>query len=723
MTNIFTRDTKDYHRDLNILQHCHEDNAFYLHKETGRPFEECLEYVLRATGQGGEFEIIDPPVGALCRDGGADREKRVLTLGQYIQDVIDREYIISPSMAVYVSTKENESLIAKYIAINIAARAKAKKEMHNALIAGDKLLYDFKKIEQTSRKLNNNALSGAQASFSTPLYNKSAHSSLTSTCRTETSYGNANNEKLIAGNRHYWCPDVVLSSIITISRMTDLPALEALINKYRLHYPTPAEAMDCVLYSTKFYWTNKGSEAAILSLLTKITPLERAAFVYVGDMYHLHKYNPEVVVDFLVRISTRVTGVVVENPDAVLATMDSDLNAYVCSLCYHEVMGTDIKGIKDDPVKYNTVVATVANINATLLAYKDMIQTLWVTDNLPSSVANIPSIIRRTAVTSDTDSTIFTAQHWTHTVSGSYKFTDLSKAISATITYLASSVIAHVLAQMSANIGVDPRHIAKLGMKNEYNFPVFVLTSRAKHYYAYQGSCEGNVYEDYKMEIKGVELRNSNIPSHVMSKLKKLMAFIMDEVIAHGDLSIVDVFDEIALLELDIINSVKRGSYSYMSTGQIKNIESYKNPLSSNYIYYGLWEEVFGDKYGHTSPPSFGVVKVSLDADSPTKLKQWLANFQDRTVAAKFEAWAQRTGKKAMTQILLPKNVVSSTGIPIEVIAGVDTRKLVFGIISGFYLVLESLGIYMIDENLTRLVSDFHTPTRTTSRFDEPTIH
>jgi hypothetical protein len=717
--NAFAKPTTEYHRDINILQHCHDDNAFYLHKVTGKPFDECLAWVIKETSTGGKFPIVDPDVLALCRDKGEDKERQVMKLSNYISDVIEKEYIVAPSMAVYVSTKENESLIAKFIAINIAARAKAKKEMFEADLAGNKLLKAFKNIEQTSRKLNNNALSGAQASYSTPLYNKSAHSALTSTCRTETSYGNAVNEKFIAGNRHLWCPDVVISSIITISRMTDLLGLNAIMHKYHLHFPTAEEAMQVVLYSTKFYWQNKDSESEIFELLSCLSPIERAAFVYVGDLYHLHVYNPSIVVDFLVRISSKHVATPDMNHDEIMSHVDSDLNAYVCSLCWRELIGTSIRDLKkSDPEKFLTVVGTVNNILNTIDDFSDIIKVLWVSENLPSSVASIPSIIRRAAVLSDTDSTVFTAQHWTHTVTGSYKFTDLSKAVSATITYLSTQIIAHVLAIMSANIGVDPKHIAKLGMKNEYNFPVLALTSRAKHYYAYKGSQEGNVKKEYEMEVKGVELRSSNIPAHVMFVLHKLIAFIMDEVIANGDLSIVDIFDEIALLELDIINSVNAGGYSYMSTGQIKEIESYKKPHSSNYIYYGLWEEVFADKYGHTAPPSFSVVKVSLNANNPAKFKAWLDGFGDQLLADKFRAWAAKTGKKNMTQILLPENVVSATGIPPEIIKGVNTRKLVYGTVSGFYLILESLGIYMIDNNLTRLVSDFHVPTRTKSRFE-----
>lgn len=717
--SIFLKNPEEYIRDINVLKHCHHDHAYFLHKETGKPFDFCLDYVIKQTSKDGQFPLVDPEVLSLRRGTNGDKERKVTTFSDYLNDIQRNNYIVSPSLAVYKSTAEEESESALYITGNIALRAKAKKEMFEADLAKNQILVAMKEIEQTSRKLNNNAMSGAQASFSTPLFNKSAHSSLTSTCRTETSYGNANNEKFITGNRHYWCPDVVIANIISICTSSDLLRLDKAMQRYGIHYPTAEEAMECISYSTDFYWRNNNAFDDFFSLLSKLDPVERAAFVYIGDLHHLAKHNDSLVRNFLTRLSSRITDVAIDDPSEVLKKLDADTRAFIGLLCHHELSGTSIEKIKiDNPVGYNTVAATFINIQDTLSEYEDMIKALWVTPNMPGSIANIPSIIRRAAITSDTDSTIFTAQDWTRFITGSDKFTDQSKAISATITYLASQLIANILAQMSANIGVDKKHLFKLGMKNEYNFPVFVLTSRAKHYYAYQGAREGNVYEHYERETKGVELRNSNIPPHVNKKLNGLMAFIMDEIIDKQSLSIIDVFDEIALLELDIISTVNRGGYEYMKTGQIKNINSYVNPEQSNYIHYGMWEEVFADKYGHTAPPSYTVVKVSLNADSPTLLKQWVASIKDEDIKTKLVAWLTKKNRKGVTQLLLPENIVSSAGIPEEIIIGVDIRKLIYNTMSGFYLVLESLGIYMIDSDLTKLVSDYHIPTRSKSRFD-----
>ena len=84
----------------------------------------------------------------------------------------------------------------------------------------------------------------------------------------------------------------------------------------------------------------------------------------------------------------------------------------------------------------------------------------------------------------------------------------------------------------------------------------------------------------------------------------------------------------------------------------------------------------------------------------------------DREQAEHFQRWITRTGKTNITTFVLPLTNLQTSGIPIEITQAIDMRKLVKNISSPFYLLLESLGIYMSNENITRLVSDnyIHTP-------------
>ena len=59
-----------------------------------------------------------------------------------------------------------------------------------------------------------------------------------------------------------------------------------------------------------------------------------------------------------------------------------------------------------------------------------------------------------------------------------------------------------------------------------------------------------------------------------------------------------------------------------------------------------------------------------------------------------------------ITQFLIPMDVISTKGMPEEIIQCMDIRKIVFTTMAPFYLVLETYGVYMKDKNITKLVSD-----------------
>lgn len=707
--NNFVLKPTEYKRNIDLIPAYHRDAATYLSKMTGRSYEECLEYVITVTAKGGKHGMVDPEALCLSKEKEGERTRLVLPLTEYFRDIIEQRHLLSPTLAVYLHPNVKRSLLSKYISGNIARRGKFKKEGQAAKMAGDSQLAALRENQQTTMKIKNNALSGAHASNGTPLCNKSSHSTLTSTCRSATGYGNANNEKFLFGNRHYWMPDLVKTNIISIINQTNLVELEAVMQQFGIRHPTVEETMACITYSTDLYWKNKLETNLIRALVESLSDIERSAFVYVGDMYHLAQYNHDVVHTFMGRLATKAI-IPDDDPDPIIASLDSDMVAFISLLCEKELDGTTIKTVREKKgdEAYRLVAATARKVKETLDDYAPMIKGLWVTDNAPASVASLPTSIRRGAVTSDTDSTIFTTQYWTEWYVGKLDFSEMSKAISATATYLTSQTIIHVLARMTANMGVIPEQIHQLSMKNEYAFPVFCLTPRAKHYYAYRSAQEGNVFKEFETEIKGVYLKTSKCPPHVMKKVKEMIHYIMDSVISGEGISMHHVLGTVARIENDIRESVESGRYEYLTSSQVKTAESYKNPMSSPYLHYLMWEEVFADKYGHTEAPTYSAIKVSVDADNRTKLQEWVDRMPDRDVAARFRTWLDNNMKTNVTALLLPEAVIAASGVPKEIICGIDIRKLIYETVNPFYLVLESIGLFMVDDNNTRLVSDYY---------------
>ena len=244
----FIKPVEEYKRESDLLSYYVDAASNYLTISTGKPLEECRTFVKDNLKPGGLFPFKDPKVQYLDREENGDRVRKETTLNRYLRSSVQENEIIAPTFTTYVSAEKDRSLLSIYIETNVAKRDVAKIAYFKAKAEKNTLLENVKKIEQTGRKLANNAMSGAHVSPSTPLFNKSAHSTLTSTCRITSAYGNANNEKFITGNRHYFNHHIVLNNITAVITTIDYVALEEVMTKYNIHYPTHIEVMEGIMY-------------------------------------------------------------------------------------------------------------------------------------------------------------------------------------------------------------------------------------------------------------------------------------------------------------------------------------------------------------------------------------------------------------------------------------------------------------------------------------------
>ena len=705
----FLRDISEYKREINVVDGYFEQTSILLQKMTGRSAEVVNEWLKKEFDKGGRFEFKPPQVDITIRDKETgDRRPSRTDMHKLLKFVDKNNLIISPSMTIYLPPEQRQSLLAIFVDENIAARGKIKKEMFAAKAAGNLVLAANKENEQNSKKTRNNALSGAHSSPSTILYNKSTHSSLTSTCRSATSYGNANNEKVLSGSRHYWAPGIVMNNILATCAQTDFAAFKECFEHYQMYQPTVADTMECIKHSTKLFWRNGRADQRIQTLVEKLTPLERAAFVYIGDLYHVAKFNPELMRGLLSKMIEPATALTVPREEAAKC-MDGDTVALVALLCADLIGSRNFDKVKEqDPATYDILVATCYKVHQTMSEYLLFIREILTTKNVPASIAKMPETIRRVSLVSDTDSTMATAQWWAEWYCGKGVNTGkLADAVSDSMIYIAVQNITHMMARMSANIGTSKKHVFRYAMKNEYKFASFCLTNKAKHYFSLITSREGTLYEDPELEVKGVALRTSNIPPVIMNEFRSTISQLSAKVMQGGKISLLPLLRRVAEIEHSIVKSIHDGDFQYLKTGQIKTKSAYTKPEISSYVYHEFWEETFGPKYGSAGNPAYEVVKIAVNLDNKTALRKWLAEMEDRELAGRIEAYCKRTDK-TFIQLLMPEAVVSANKIPKEILDVVDYRRIIFASVEPYYHVLEALGVMMVDDNRTILVSDFY---------------
>ncbi len=705
--NPFVKTVAEYNRDYNFRKGTVEQISTYLSAMRNVPLEQAREFVTKKINTKGALEgFKNPPMARLRKTGRGKREEESVPFLSYIDDAVNDGLIMSPSMVTYLPVTRQRSTTGIWLEDKIKSRGISKKAMFTYEQAGNTVQAQLADYDQNAKKIRINTVSGMRGFKSNPLFLTTGHSTLTATCRAAAGYGNAIIERFISGARHYHEYEVAKANILAVINMVDLTAVENVVEKYRLAYPTPEQAFSVVHRSTKLYLNNKAEEATILELMSKLSPVQRAAYCYTGDFYHISQFNPEFTKNFInemILLDGIPETTTVEDTAAVLATLTDTETVYVNSICVHILRGSTIRDVaKENPEGYLEVGRVAQCLRDLLYKYSDFIGTLMATNHLPPSVASIRSIQRRASIAGDTDSAIFTTQGFVEWYQGHLSRTTMGDRVWYLITYMGCQCIANGLAILSANIGVAPEHMFRLAMKNEYAFPQFALTSMAKNYFSTMSMREGNVFNELKMEIKGVELRGSKIPAKTLKAVDDMMEEILHKVNRSELIDEHELLDRIAGYERETVESVMAGEYTFLTPGSIK-------PGTQREIHYDLWQTVFAPKYGDSIPPPYPTVSITTELINKTAIVDYLTDVSktDPALSTRLSKWLDSKGRKDLKTIMLPAMVIRGNGIPKELRSAINIRKLTYQINSSFYRILETLGLNIVDRDYHRLVSDY----------------
>lgn len=701
--NIFLKDKDFYQRNLNPFGQYVEQMSHYLHISTGKPIEDCADFIKNKIKTNGfkTGQIEDPVVRFFNKNENGDRYTDEERLSRYIGSVIKEQEILVPTFTTYINAEKKPSILVGFLDNNVAIRSKSKKEAAQAKADKDMIRYVLKENDQKNMKTYNNSMSGAFASNGSVLNNPTAHNSLTSITRTNSSIGNASNEKIISGNRHYRNPTITLNNLIATTKLIDRELIKQVLDKYQLNIPTAQDVEDCIKWSTDFYWKDDHAFKIIRAFIDKLDDIARAGFVYTGDFYHIRKYNPEFVRNFITRLSSKIRDVQYENPWELIHQVDEQIVNYAHQICMSEVKGIAKDYKKLDVIKMNILTATSMNIQNTILEYKDFIECIFLSRIIPVSTAYIPDMVRRTVVLSDTDSTMFSIDEWVIWYFGSLQFTEEAYAVAGAVMYVATQSMAHVLAIFSANMNVKKEKLFTLALKPEFVFSVFAQSSVAKHYFTSIIVKEGSVYSEPELEVKGVHLKSSAAPRSIIKNAHNKMERIIETIVQGNKISLSKEIKEVADIERMIIESLLTGKTDFYKKSKIKNEEAYSRTAEmSPYLYHLLWEKVFQPRYGAIEKPPYTVIKIPTTLDNPTRLKQWVENIQDRELQQRLINWIAQYNKKVLPTIYISESYASAFSIPKEIIPVVDFKKIALDLTTTNRMVLEILGYFPKSELL-----------------------
>lgn len=684
--------SESYESDRNLLKHAINQHAMFVSRIRGED-EDVVRKNILDYFKGNKEAFKSRRAKVIVKNKLEDREVRILPLSAVFKHVQQNDYHFSPSMVAYTNSEKEECVNSIGTRLFIDNRSYYKGLMQKARDAGDNENRDKYKEIQNAFKIFNNAQSGAMSSEGTPINNKTGHTSLTSTCRCLTSTANLINEQFIAGNRFWNTPENTLQSIVARLQVTDYKLLETVMERHKLHTPTVQDVMDRVDYCSSRYWQSAKFSAIIKNFLTKLSGLELASILYTMDLVSLFNHNKEVISEFFDRWVSMNPPEDGKTEEDYLAPDNGDKR----TLC--------ISKLPPKPSK-----ATVNALNEMHMQveheYNDFMRIFFRSPIPPSGLFDVTSAVRDCVLTSDTDSSIYTVDEmieaYTHD-------RDKGVKLNGVLTYFIRMISVDQHQQLSANLNVSKKNLRMLGMKNEYYFGAYVTTLMSKHYYASQLMVEGVMNKEPEMEIKGVHLKSSKIASNIKEFAQKLMSETLTAIENKTKLDAPTTLKEIGDLERMIVDDIHNGDAKWLSRQSIKDAPSYKNPDSSVNLYHQMWESVFAEKYGPAPELPYIATKMSVDLDTKTKMANYIASIEDRELAKRLEDFLAKKGRGDLGSMYVPmERLQYLNDIPVEVKQAIDYRTVIKQNLKCVYEVLNSTGLYFMNDSITRLVSDEH---------------
>lgn len=719
MSAVWDYDYSKYKRNLSITTGYLESQSFYLSVMRDIPLEEATAFVKNNHG------MKNPMVRATVRDMDTeDKELDYMPVTVFLKAVEQEDLITSPTAACYVQPSVKMSLVAKYVATQLKLRAKAKKEKNEAELVGDVALMRNKENEQRSRKINANSPSGLQPT-NCIIYNPTAHSSLTTLSRAVTNGAAAMIERFLAGNRHFYNSTVVIENIVHVIRSLNMDDVARVVDKYGLVYPEPKDMLDRIYQCCKRYWGDKRKWTNITEFVTKLKPVQRAAWMYYLDLYSLKELNPEFVRNMIHDLTRLDVEAEIDDLAAYNKQMDGDSLMHVLVMAY-EAIGN--KNYEHEKKNGNTsVMLKVAGIdkhfNDALATYNDFIQTFWLSTSLPSGVYNFPESMRKAVVGSDTDSAIFTTQHWAKWYCGKQELTIESRSVSSLMIYFCVKIVAHSIALLERSLGVHVENIHTMIMKNEYFYPIFALTGIAKHYYAMKLIQDGIFKSKTELDIKGVQLRDSKVPESINARFLSMLTKFIENIVNNRKMSLKTLLTEISLYEKEVMGKVAKGDPEFAVVTEIKSMDTYSAPMSSVYAYYDMWNDVFAPKYGPAPAIPYQGIKVGVDLNPKTNISRWLDSIDDKAFTERMAKWLVKTGKTDLKMVNLPLENLEEKGMPVELDNVISKKRTTRELLNMFYRFMESLNVYAGEvKHHSKLISDVYDlndATQTTEFIDD----
>ena len=177
------------------------------------------------------------------------------------------------------------------------------------------------------------------------------------------------------------------------------------------------------------------------------------------------------------------------------------------------------------------------------------------------------------------------------------------------VMYLATNVINDTYTRYGIEVGIPEEYTGRINMKNEFLLETLMVTTGKKHYASIVLMQEGVIYENPKVDIKGLAIKKTNTNPIVR---KTLTGILEDEILKPKSVNVSKIVNRYRLLEEDIKRSLNAGETDYALPASVNNPMSYNNPLSIKAVRGTLlWNRLY-PKEEITFPAKVGMVNLYI---------------------------------------------------------------------------------------------------------------
>lgn len=610
------------------------------------------------------------------------------------------QYVLTPSGSVYYPASRKRSVMYDFVQHYLAARKILKKEMLSAQEKGLIQLAQTKNYGQSTVKIRVNSIPGGTGSAYSFCYHKPSFNSVTSMSRNMIMNAYAFVERFLIGNFFFPSYDSLLNYIAVIGqRCPTKEQVDTFMETHGLYKPTSTEVFELLKGYLDIYTNNYN----VIQLRTYLhgLPDHKQTFLFYANNFHLlSMINKDIIIEHAKKVFDRdlVDYSNIDNVDpATLFKQDGDL-LIVLNTHYADILG-EISlhdAPKDDPALARKLVCIAEHMQKCMDPLLKIASFFCNTKTTVDNVMAHKTMYRKVVTNSDTDSVIFTTKDWVEWYTGSYNFTKQAFDIDALITYLLSKSVGWLMYTMSEQRGAEGDDLYAMCMKNEFLYPVFMACTIPKHYAGPQTMREGHVLPKPDFDLKGVGFRGSALQKVTLDTAEQFVYDIIHTVydVNHpekiGEIDIFKFLQYVIDYEVHIIRSLKRGETSYLNVDPVKNKSEYTNPDSSIWFNYGLWCDVFEQKYGNIQiPTKCRIVPIDPTGITSPSYLEWL-EIKSPEIHKKMIAFLDKANGKKISRI--PLNPVLDQ-IPEEIIPLVNIKSIVHKNCSPMYLAFESLGV------------------------------